>query len=85
MSRLTARRASSPHHRAFRCQKVLKCQFRSFSTPAWTLGAVLLDGMQVDDPGPDRAVVFQNHSLLPWLSAYDNVRLWAVNKVFAGS
>src|SRR5438445_6902663 len=44
-------------------------------------GAVLLDGGVVDEPGPDRAVVFQNHSLLPWLSAYANVRL-AVDKVF---
>jgi len=46
-----------------------------------TTGAVLLDGAVVDEPGPDRAVVFQNHSLLPWLSAYGNVRL-AVDKVF---
>ncbi|HSS14297.1 MAG TPA: ABC transporter ATP-binding protein [Rhizomicrobium sp.] len=46
-----------------------------------TTGAVLLDGAAVDEPGPDRAVVFQNHSLLPWLSAYANVRL-AVDKVF---
>ncbi len=45
-------------------------------------GAVLLDGTSVDSPGPDRAVVFQNHSLLPWLTAYENVRL-AVDKVFA--
>src|SRR6186713_848291 len=39
-----------------------------------TTGAVLLDGAVVDEPGPDRAVVFQNHSLLPWLTAYANVR-----------
>jgi len=45
-------------------------------------GAILLDGQVVEAPGPDRAVVFQNHSLLPWLSAYGNVRL-AVDKVFA--
>jgi nitrate/nitrite transport system ATP-binding protein len=49
-----------------------------------TEGGVLLEGRQVDEPGPDRAVVFQNHSLLPWLTVYDNVRL-AVDKVFAGS
>src|SRR5882757_5555518 len=48
-----------------------------------TLGGVLLDDREVNDPGPDRAVVFQNHSLLPWLSVYDNVRL-AVDKVFSG-
>ena len=45
-----------------------------------TSGVVLLDGKVVDSPGPDRAVVFQNHSLLPWLTACENVRL-AVNKV----
>jgi nitrate/nitrite transport system ATP-binding protein len=48
-----------------------------------TTGAVLLEEREVNEPGPDRAVVFQNHSLLPWLSVYDNVRL-AVDKVFAG-
>ncbi|HEX7758436.1 MAG TPA: ABC transporter ATP-binding protein [Caulobacteraceae bacterium] len=48
-----------------------------------TTGAVILDGMAVDAPGPDRGVVFQNHSLLPWLSVYENVRL-AVDKVFSG-
>ncbi|PTM38691.1 ABC transporter ATP-binding protein [Bosea sp. 124] len=46
-------------------------------------GAVLLEGREVRDPGPERAVVFQNHSLLPWLTVYDNVAL-AVNKVFSG-
>jgi nitrate/nitrite transport system ATP-binding protein len=46
-----------------------------------TTGAVILDGTAVESPGPDRAVVFQNHSLLPWLSVYENVRL-AVDKVF---
>ena len=45
-----------------------------------TTGGVLLQGKEVADPGPDRAVVFQNHSLLPWLTVYDNVRL-AVDKV----
>jgi nitrate/nitrite transport system ATP-binding protein len=47
-----------------------------------TRGAVLLEDKEVNDPGPDRAVVFQNHSLLPWLTVYDNVRL-AVDKVFS--
>lgn len=46
-----------------------------------TSGGVLLEDREVNAPGPDRAVVFQNHSLLPWLSAYENVRL-AVDKVF---
>ena len=52
-------------------------------TPA-TRGGVILDNREVDEPGPDRAVVFQNHSLLPWLTAYENVRL-AVDKVFGKS
>jgi nitrate/nitrite transport system ATP-binding protein len=47
-------------------------------------GAVLLEDKEVNEPGPDRAVVFQNHSLLPWLTVYDNVRL-AVDKVFSGT
>ena len=47
-------------------------------------GGVLLENKEVNTPGPDRAVVFQNHSLLPWLSVYDNVRL-AVDKVFAAT
>jgi nitrate/nitrite transport system ATP-binding protein len=46
-----------------------------------TTGAIKLEGLEVNAPGPDRAVVFQNHSLLPWLSVYDNVKL-AVQKVF---
>jgi nitrate/nitrite transport system ATP-binding protein len=50
-------------------------------TPA-TSGGVILEGQEVNEPGPDRAVVFQNHSLLPWLTVYDNVRL-AVDKVFS--
>jgi len=44
-------------------------------------GGVVLEGKEVDEPGPDRAVVFQHHSLMPWLSVYDNVRL-AVDQVF---
>ncbi len=46
-----------------------------------TTGEVFLDGEVVDSPGPERAVVFQNHSLLPWLTAYENIRL-GVDKVF---
>jgi nitrate/nitrite transport system ATP-binding protein len=49
-----------------------------------TSGAVLLEDKEVNEPGPDRAVVFQNHSLLPWLTVYANVRL-AVDKVFSGT
>lgn len=45
-----------------------------------TEGGVILEGKEVNRPGPDRAVIFQNHSLLPWLTVYDNVRL-AVDKV----
>jgi len=40
-----------------------------------TTGGVILDGAEVNEPGPERAVVFQNHSLLPWLSVYKNVEL----------
>ena len=47
-----------------------------------TRGAVLLENQEVNEPGPDRAVVFQNHSLLPWLTVYQNVKL-AVDKVFS--
>lgn len=47
-----------------------------------TRGGVILSGREVLEPGPDRAVVFQNHSLLPWLTSYQNVEL-AVDQVFA--
>jgi nitrate/nitrite transport system ATP-binding protein len=46
-------------------------------------GGVILDGREVNSPGPERAVVFQNHSLLPWLSCYQNIEL-AVRQVFKG-
>jgi nitrate/nitrite transport system ATP-binding protein len=49
-----------------------------------TTGAIKLEGREVNAPGPDRAIVFQNHSLLPWLSVYDNVKL-AVTKVFGST
>ena len=48
-----------------------------------TQGGIVLDGKEVDEPGPERAVVFQNHSLLPWLTSYQNVEL-AVKQVFKG-
>ena len=47
---------------------------------AQTEGKILLEGNDVKGPGPDRAVVFQNHSLLPWLSVYQNIEM-AVKKV----
>lgn len=46
-----------------------------------TRGGVILNGKEVNEPGPERAVVFQNHSLLPWLTSYENVEL-AVKQVF---
>jgi len=46
-----------------------------------TSGALICDGREIAAPGPERAVVFQNHSLLPWLSCLDNVLL-AVESVF---
>lgn len=46
-----------------------------------TRGGVILNGKEVSQPGPERAVVFQNHSLLPWLTVYENVEL-AVKQVF---
>nr|WP_227820539.1 ABC transporter ATP-binding protein [Ramlibacter tataouinensis] len=47
-------------------------------------GGVLVDNREVNAPGPDRAVVFQNHSLLPWLTVYQNVQI-AVDKIFKGT
>jgi len=49
-----------------------------------TTGGVILNKKEVKEPGPERAVVFQNHSLLPWLSAYGNVEL-AVKRVFGNT
>ena len=50
---------------------------------AATNGSVILDGHEITEPGPDRAVVFQNHALMPWLTVYGNVEL-AVKEVFRG-
>ena len=49
-----------------------------------TAGALICAGREIPGPGPERAVVFQNHSLLPWLTCFDNVML-AVERVFGGS
>ncbi|MCS6958693.1 MAG: nitrate ABC transporter ATP-binding protein [Pseudanabaenaceae cyanobacterium SKYGB_i_bin29] len=46
-------------------------------------GVVLLEGQTVRSPGPDKMVVFQNYSLLPWLTVWENVAL-AVDEVHAG-
>jgi len=43
-------------------------------------GGVLLEGRQITKPGPDRMVVFQNYSLLPWLTVRENIAL-AVDEV----
>ena len=45
-----------------------------------TSGYVFLENKEIKGPGPDRAVVFQNHSLLPWLTVYQNIEM-AVKKV----
>nr|WP_008313533.1 nitrate ABC transporter ATP-binding protein [Leptolyngbya sp. PCC 6406] len=46
-----------------------------------TQGEVRLESQTIREPGPDRMVVFQNYSLLPWLTAYENIYL-AVESVF---
>jgi nitrate/nitrite transport system ATP-binding protein len=46
-----------------------------------TSGALILAEREIGGPGPDRGVVFQNHSLLPWLTCFENVYL-AVERVF---
>jgi nitrate/nitrite transport system ATP-binding protein len=46
-------------------------------------GGLICDNKEIAGPGPERAVVFQNHSLLPWLTCYENVHL-AVERVFGG-
>jgi nitrate/nitrite transport system ATP-binding protein len=49
-----------------------------------TAGTLICDNREIAAPGPERAVVFQNHSLLPWLSCFDNVHL-AVERVFSAT
>jgi bicarbonate transport system ATP-binding protein len=50
-----------------------------FATP--DEGSVHMNGKLITEPGPDRMVVFQNYSLMPWLTAYENVYL-AIDSVF---
>ena len=49
-----------------------------------TSGVLLCDNREIAAPGPERAVVFQNHSLLPWLTCHENVHL-GVERVFGAS
>jgi nitrate/nitrite transport system ATP-binding protein len=46
-----------------------------------TAGGIILEGREITEPGPDRMVVFQNYSLLPWLSVEENIAL-AVDEVY---
>ena len=46
-------------------------------------GGLICDNKEIAGPGPERAMVFQNHSLLPWLTCFQNVYL-AVERVFGG-
>src|SRR5436189_377396 len=44
-------------------------------------GLMTLNDLEITAPGPDRGIVFQNYSLLPWLTVYENICL-AVDQVF---
>ncbi len=46
-----------------------------------SIGSAMMDGKPIDGPGPERGIVFQNYSLLPWLTVTENVRL-AVDQLF---
>ena len=46
-----------------------------------TTGQAMMDGKTIDGPGPERGIVFQNYSLLPWLTVSENVAL-AVDQIF---
>lgn len=46
-------------------------------------GTAMMDGSSIKGPGPERGIVFQNYSLLPWLTVTENVRL-AVDQIFPG-
>lgn len=49
-----------------------------------TSGNLFCAGREIGGPGPERAVVFQNHSLLPWLTCFENIYL-AVERVFGAT
>src|SRR5215213_10957279 len=49
-----------------------------------TQGSLICANREIAGPGPDRGVVFQNHSLLPWLTCFENVYL-AVERVFSAT
>ena len=49
-----------------------------------TQGTLICANREIGGPGPERAVVFQNHSLLPWLTCFENVYL-AVERVFSAT
>jgi nitrate/nitrite transport system ATP-binding protein len=49
-----------------------------------TSGALICNGREIAGPAPERAVVFQNHSLLPWLTCHENIYL-AVERVFGAA
>ena len=49
-----------------------------------TAGVLLCANREIAGPSPERAVVFQNHSLLPWLTCYENIHL-GVERVFGGA
>ena len=44
-------------------------------------GSITLNDLEITAPGPDRGIVFQNYSRVPWLTVYDNIFL-AVTQVF---
>lgn len=69
-----------PQVHRFMKYKILKAiDVAGLTTP--DSGSVLVDGKVVTRPGPDRGIMFQNYSLLPWLSVYANIEL-AVRQVF---
>ena len=65
------------------CGKSTLLNLISGLAPA-TSGTLLCGNREIAGPAPERAVVFQNHSLLPWLTCYENVYL-AVERVFAAT